>query len=152
MKNIYLYILLVFLCFGTLKVETTSKTLPKAVWSDSRQSESPDIVAIEKSLESVSKEDCELLYHMFGGLSLYVERYPDGVKSNNQALGLFALVKTRYGLKSDGFDRCNDVIENRLKTEGFENPKDFDSDSRTKFSKAFSDFRDGALKAWRSKK
>lgn len=152
MKKLWLCLILCIVGCTPNPESLVGKTPPKAVWSDSRQSESSDVVAIEKALESVSKEDCELLYHMFGGLSLYVERYPDGVKSNNQALGLFALVKTRYGLKSDGFDKTNTIIETRLKNDGFETPKDFDSDGRTKFSKAFSDFRDGALKAWRSKK
>ncbi len=153
MKNTWIYVVLIFLCFGTLKVETHKEPdkVSKAVWSDSGTSVSSDILAIEKSLELVSKEDCEVLYHLFGGLSTYSEKY-DGIKSNNQALGLFALVKTRYGLKSEGLDRCNDVIESRLRNEGFETPKDFDSESRAKFVKCFKDFQEGALKAWRSKK
>ena len=135
--------LLIILCFAGCNKQEAVKSEPL----------SPDAVKISKFLESSDKDTRKVVYFLFSGIADYVERY-EGLTNTKEALALFSTVGKRYGLKSEVFDKmddgtgendCNDVIERRLKAEGFETKKTFDKDVRLKFVAIFREFESGAL-------
>lgn len=132
--------------FGILGCESQPKKVVEEVVSNKE---------MERVLEKVEKEDCLVLYRLFGGISEYCSRYP-GVTKNSQAFNLFKVVKERYGKEKgwlDGPPECpNDIIEKELLAEGFDKPAEFTEESRQKFVLIFKGFEGAALKAYRSKK
>lgn len=118
---------------------------------------SPTSIKVVEVLKDVSKEDTLTLYWLFSGCADYTEKY-SGITKTNQINKLFRTVKDRYG-KPDGWldkegesNDISDLLETSMKENGFDMPKDFDSEQKIKFVKIYREFADGCLSSYKDKK
>lgn len=145
MKNLFLASML--FVFGICGCQDTKKPVEEVVSNKD----------MERVLKNVDKEDCLVLYNLFSGIEVYLDRY-SGVTKNSQAFNLFKIVKERYGkekgyLDLEGPDNdANDIIESELMKLGMDKPQEFTEESRKSFVLLFKGFEGAALKTYRSKK
>lgn len=157
MKKLWLCLILCIVGCTPNPESLVGKTPPKAVWSDSRQSESSDVVAIQDSLKNVSREDCLIIYYLTSGIAEYSDRYT-GITKTNQINSLFRVVKSRYG-KPDGWldvdgpnNDLSDYLEKKMIDAGFDKPVEFTEESKRKFVEIYRVVAECALKAHKDKK
>jgi hypothetical protein len=157
MKKLWLLLILCIVGCTPNPESLVGKTPPKAVWSDSRQSESSDVVAIEKAMELVSKDDCEVLYYLLSGIAEYTDKYT-GITKLEQVNRIYRNVKERFG-KQDGWldipgpnNDISDFIEQKTTEAGFNKPGEFTEDSKKAFVKIYRDTAEVVLKVYKGKK
>lgn len=114
----------------------------------------PDITTqqttIIESLKNANIKDCETIYKVFAGASLYIEN-SSHLNKWSDVLILINRVEGDYKWTTDKYSKLTDIIEADLKSNGYEEDKEFDKETRDNVSKMFNGYAEAVKIALKDK-
>lgn len=106
--------------------------------------------AIVKSLESAEKEDCETIYKVFSGISMYLDNGSKLTKFS-EVIKLINDVEVDYKWKTETYVTLTDVIEEDLKSRNLEDDIELDDTKKKEVIGFFKEYADAVLVVLKAK-
>lgn len=139
MKKILLLTILLLPNIGCGLFEMEQK--PAVVVPDSHSDIQKKII---DSLQDSTKDDCETIYKVFSGITMYLENNSKLTKFS-EVLSLIAQVEEDYKWSTDTYVKLTDVIETDLSERGYQQDKELDEAIKKEVISLFQEYSNAVL-------
>lgn len=132
---------------GLFEMETKEAVVSTVESSDSMTDVQKKII---DSLQDATKADCETIYKVFSGISMYTENSSKLTKFS-EVLKLINDVEVDYKWSTETYTKLTDVIEADLTERGYAEDKELDSKTKERVIGMFKEYSDAVLVVLKAK-
>ena len=131
---------------GLFELETKNQTIVV----DTTSSTTDIQKKIIDSLRDATKADCETIYKVFSGISMYAEN-SSKLNKFSDVLKLIHAVEEDYKWSTDTYTKLTDVIESDLTERGYAEDKELNSKTKEEVIGIFKEYSDAVLVVLKAK-
>lgn len=134
---------------GLFEIDKDKQQIEKVVVVDVKLSDVQ--TKIVDSLKDATKEDCEKIYKIFAGASMYVDNSSKLTKFS-EVIKLIADVESDYKWQTETYSKLTDIVESDLQARLYEDDKELDDKVKKEVVAIFKSYSDAVLIVLKNKK